>query len=293
MSAIGCLLARADEVRRFFDDVLDSIPDAPTNGFAAEATRDLQRYADPRRFRADNADLVNDLVEPPYRSLITPDRWRLLGRWGSTDALFIAAHRGVTEQLNGRWDVCSLEHYFSILEERERLLDSGWLQGILTEAVKHSLALGLLAPTVMQRVEALADALRGLSLPDVNTRERWREERDSRIDPACLALRQYADAQTESVVEDSLLHHKADSRRRPGRKQNDETLSRVLLAGWDAFSPEDGRKTKARYIATLPAVRALKTDDARQRKAKDLLRALTSAQHLRREQEKRKRKLRG
>ena len=192
VSAIGCLLARADEVRRFFDEVLDSLPDAPTNGFAAEAARDLQRYADPRRFSADNADLVNDLVEPPYRSLITPDRWHLLGRWGSTDALFIAAHRGVTEKLNGRWDVCTLEHYVSILEERERLLDTQSLQVLLDDAVKESLAWGPLAPDVTQRVESLADALRLLSAPDMKTRERWRDERDSRIHPAWRTLRQYA-----------------------------------------------------------------------------------------------------
>lgn len=74
-----------------------------------------------------------------------------------------------------------------------------------------------------------------------------------------------------------------DSRSRGGRPPIDEDLARDLLAGWKAFKPEDGRKTKGRYLAQRPDVRLLKTDDARQRRIAALRVALDSALHLRAE----------
>jgi len=78
-----------------------------------------------------------------------------------------------------------------------------------------------------------------------------------------------------------------------GRPQNDEALARDLLDGWRAYEPEEGRKTKDRYLAQRPDVRVLKTEDARQRKIASLGVALDSALHLRREKTKQKRRLRG
>ena len=78
-----------------------------------------------------------------------------------------------------------------------------------------------------------------------------------------------------------------------GRPQNDEALARDLLAGWKAFEPEDGRKTKERYLAQRPDVRVLKTEEARQRKIASLRVALDSALHLRREKTKQRRQARG
>ena len=71
------------------------------------------------------------------------------------------------------------------------------------------------------------------------------------------------------------------SRSRGGRPPIDEDLARDLLAGWKAFEPEDGRKTKERYLAQRPDVGVLKTDDARQRRIAALRVALDSALHLR------------
>jgi hypothetical protein len=78
-----------------------------------------------------------------------------------------------------------------------------------------------------------------------------------------------------------------------GRPPNDEALARDLLAGWKAFEPEDGRKTKERYLAQRPDVRVLKTEEARQRKIASLRVALDSALHLRREKTKQRRQARG
>jgi hypothetical protein len=78
-----------------------------------------------------------------------------------------------------------------------------------------------------------------------------------------------------------------------GRPQNDEDLARDLLAGWKAFEPEDGRKTKERYLAQRADVRTLKTPEAKQRKIASLRVALESAQHLSREKTKQKRRARG
>jgi hypothetical protein len=83
------------------------------------------------------------------------------------------------------------------------------------------------------------------------------------------------------------------SRGRGGRKQNNETLARDLLDGWRAYEPEDGRKTKERYLAQRPDVRVLKTEEARQRRIASLRVALDSALHLRREKTKQRRQARG
>jgi hypothetical protein len=78
-----------------------------------------------------------------------------------------------------------------------------------------------------------------------------------------------------------------------GRPPNDEALARDLLDGWRAYEPEEGRKTKDRYLAQRADVRALKTEEARQRKIASLLVALQSAQHLHREKTKQKQRARG
>jgi hypothetical protein len=78
-----------------------------------------------------------------------------------------------------------------------------------------------------------------------------------------------------------------------GRPQNDEDLARDLLAGWKAFEPDEGRKTKDRYLAQRPDVRVVKTEQARQRKIASLRVVLDSALHLRREKTKQKRRLSG
>jgi hypothetical protein len=83
------------------------------------------------------------------------------------------------------------------------------------------------------------------------------------------------------------------SRGRGGRPQNDEDLARDLLAGWKAYEPEEGRKTKDRYLAQRPDVRAVKTEDARQRKIASLRVALDSALHLRAEKARQKKRAHG
>lgn len=68
---------------------------------------------------------------------------------------------------------------------------------------------------------------------------------------------------------------------RTGRPHNDEDLARDLLAGWQAFEPEEGRRRKRDYLAQRADVRVLKSEDARRRKIDSLLVALNSALHLR------------
>jgi hypothetical protein len=83
------------------------------------------------------------------------------------------------------------------------------------------------------------------------------------------------------------------SRSRGGRPLNDEALARDLLDGWRAYEPEEGRKTKDRYLAQRTDVQVLKTEEARQRKVTSLRRALNSALHLRCEKTKQKQRARG
>jgi hypothetical protein len=70
-------------------------------------------------------------------------------------------------------------------------------------------------------------------------------------------------------------------RPRGGRPPKDEALARELLAGWRAFKPEDCRPRKVDYLAQRDDVKAIKTEEARQRKIASLRRVLDSAQHLR------------
>ena len=85
----------------------------------------------------------------------------------------------------------------------------------------------------------------------------------------------------------------SNSRGPVGRPQNDEALARDLLAGWEAFEPEEGRKTKDRYLAQRPDVRVLKTEDARKRRTASLRVALNSALHLRADKARQSRRARG
>lgn len=205
MTAVEELLQRAADVRRLFDEMLGPLPDGRHVGRAADVANSLARYCDPKRFLAELADPAGDgegsifspqafldLVEPFYRHLITPDRWRLLGRWGSADAMFIAAARSVVEKGDHRKDVRALDRYLGFLEQRERLLDPESLESLAGGAVRESIAWGPDAPEARQRAEAVAESLRRLAQRDVNTRERWQEERDSRLEQAVVRLGRFA-----------------------------------------------------------------------------------------------------
>jgi hypothetical protein len=251
MTAVEALLQRAADVRRFFDEMLGPIPELPNLGFVADAARDLRRYCRPRREPATDVLAIEEvgwLVEPFYRQLFTPERWRAICRWGSDDAMLIAASRGVAEELNGRWDVRTLEHYLTFLEERERLLDPESLESLAGGAVRESIAWGPDAPEARQRAEAVVESLRRLAQRDVNTRERWQEERGSCLEPAARALGRFA---LPPVAPD-------DPARNGESVANAETeaMERAseIAPGWALWADEydgPGRAEKCRYWAAM------------------------------------------
>lgn len=100
-------------------------------------------------------------------------------------------------------------------------------------------------------------------------------------EPPAAAIRPTSEEQTNG------------SRSRVGRPRNDEVLARDLLDGWREYEPEEGRRTIDRYLAQRPDVRALKTEEARQRKIVSLRTALESAQSLRQSKARQKRRARG
>lgn len=241
MTAVEELLQRAADVRRLFDEMLGPLPEGRHVGKAADVANSLSRYCDPKRFRAELADPVDDgeesifspqifldLVEPFYRHVITPDRWRLLGRWGSVDAMFIAAARSVVEKGDHRKDVRALDRYLGFLEERERLLDAQSLESLVTCAVREAITWGPDAPEARQRAEAVVESLRRLAQRDVNTRERWQEERGSYLEPAARALGRFASQPaTVAKVETASPSQKAKKRSASGgrpRKHNGALL---------------------------------------------------------------------
>lgn len=180
-----------------------------------------------------------------------------------------------------------------------RLRFEGWLpppmqvglprniRALATKAAKESLRWGTLFSTVEARVQALMRAtvgLRGEPHAYGKSLNRWQRAFD--------ALAPFIEEPPAAVGSDS-EKQPGSSRGRGGRPQNDETLARDLLDGWRAYEPEDGKKTKDRYLAERADVRVLKTPDARERKITFLRRALNSAQHLHREKTKQKRRARG
>jgi hypothetical protein len=158
-------------------------------------------------------------------------------------------------------------------------------------AAKESLAWGRLFKVADSRVRALARATAALGKPYRLSAEEYGRAL-SRWQSAFDALAPFVTEPPKPATPDSEKQPRR-SRGGGGRPQNDEVLARDLLAGWKAFEPEEGRKTKDRYLAQRPDVRVLKGEDARRRKIASLRVALDSALHLRREKTKQRRQARG
>jgi hypothetical protein len=241
MTAVEALLQRAADVQRLFDEMLGPIPELPNLGFVADAARDLRRYCRPRREPATDAialDEIGFLVEKPDRGIFTPERWRLACRWGSEDAMLIAASRGVAEELNGRWDVRTLEHYLTFLGERERLLDPESLESLAGGAVRESIAWGPDAPEARQRAEAVVESLRRLAQRDVNTRERWQEERKSHLGHAIRDLKSFALPPNAPAAEPASAYADDPAPKDESAANTEEKIAREkeLVIAWVAWA---------------------------------------------------------
>jgi hypothetical protein len=186
------------------------------------------------------------------------------------------------------------------------------------KAIKEAVRWGSLFPVVEARIKALgaaADMLIQYAAPDLyaGPSDKYCEVDEegrswcrgpTRLEADCdftESHKQFAEALDalspfieEPPASEAIAEKKTGSNsRRGGRPQTDEDLARDLLDGWRAYEPEEGRKTKDRYLAQRPDVRVLKTEDARQRKIATMRVALDSALHLHREKTKQKRRLRG
>lgn len=196
------------------------------------------------------------------------------------------------------------ELFREYLAKREQMLAPATWRRLLADVVFESREWSPLAEKVVSLAEQVALAVQQVEkVPgDIEPLEWQRERVDLRtgsILPASRGnLRNALDllhpyAQPPKPATPGSEKQTGKSRGRGGRPPNDEALARDLLAGWKAFEPEDGRKTKERYLAQRPDVRTLKTEDAKQRKIASLRVALDSALHLRREKTKQRRQARG
>jgi hypothetical protein len=169
------------------------------------------------------------------------------------------------------------------------------------DAVKEAVRWGSLFPVVEARIKALdaaADMLFQYAAAAYYGGGGKSAERDdqnyiARHEEFAEALEALAPFIEEPTAPSAPAKKTDGSSRRVGRPQSDEDLAHDLLDGWRAYEPEEGRKTKDRYLAQRPDVRVLKTEDARQRKIATMRVALDSALHLRREKTKQKKRLRG
>ena len=235
--------------------------------------------------------------------------------WASVDWLQAAAEAAwlqlkklktqpTREQLAAR----TVDLFREYLAQREQLLSDATWRRLLADVVFESRDWEPLSTKVVALAEQVCEAVKGVGLLDGEMEpHRWRHEEVSvKFKPLATttsparrtALRQALDllhpyAQPPKPAGSSLEKKTGSNRSRGGRPQNDESLARELLASWKAFEPEEGRKTKDRYLAQRPEVQVLKTEDARQRKIASLLVALESAQHLQREKTKQRQRARG
>ncbi len=230
-------------------------------------------------------------------------------------ALRNTAERHAEPARAGRLD---LADYIEWLPDTREPTASGF-RDAFRAAIREAVRLGPLFPVVEERIKALktaADRLIRYASPKCyeDANPEYYEEADNgewyRTGPSRSEADRDYTARHEEFADalDALAPFVGDppataaatsekqtggSRGRGGRPQNDEDLARDLLAGWKAFEPEEGRKTKDRYLAQRPDVRVLKSEDARQRKIASLRVALDSALHLRREKTKQRRQARG
>ena len=257
----------------------------------------------------------------PQESILTIDRGAISAvprgssYWASPDWLQAAAEAAWLEAKAANVEPSSkqvitrtTEIFLERLSQREQLLsDATWRQ-LLADVVLESRAWEPLSAKVVALAEQVWQAVKEVSLLSESIEPKWwRHDRfavflkplSSETTPAKrTALRQALDllhpyAQPPKPAGSTLEKKTGGSRGRGGRPLNDEALARDLLDGWRAYEPEEGRKTKDRYLAQRTDVRVLKTDEARQRKVASLRRALDSALHLRCEKTKQKQRARG
>jgi hypothetical protein len=313
MNAVERLLAHAERVVIFFDEMLarQKRLDPRT---AESVHRHLETYTTGGPFNPPAFELK--MAPPRYTKALSADRLDLLSRWQSESALETAIARAVEEGARSKkrhgdgadLSPRALVIYCDLLAERELLLDPEHMQAMLADVVAESLSWGPHATTVASLSKSLADALgrllnrpRGLARtsygrpfmhtggPMTHTSD-WLSEKARHLKPAIAALQIYARPPAPAATSEEKTN---GSRGRGGRPQNDEALARDLLEGWRAYEPEDGKRTKDRYLAQRADVRALKTEEARQRKIVSLRTTLESAQSLRRVKARQMRRARG
>jgi len=160
------------------------------------------------------------------------------------------------------------------------------MQPLAVEATQEALRWGHLFSRIESRIRALSAATSRLRerAAYAASLSRWQSAFDA-LAPFVADPPKHATSGAEKQT--------GNGRGRGGRRQNNEALARALLAGWNAFEPEEGRKTKERYLAQRPDVRVLTTEDARKRKIASLRVTLDSAQHLHREKTKQRQRARG
>jgi len=301
MNAVERLLAHGEQIVSLFDEMLGEYPDV------SEQTYSIVRV------EQDRNQLGECFGEPgfhfsakPAKATLTAERLALMERVPSHSLMDNAICKAYADGARSRSDLPSqvVETYCGWLERIEQLLHSPTMHSLLAGVVAESLSWGPHAANIASLARDVNVAVRRLCgkresvirkpffiSGAVTTRADWLIEKRRYVRPAIDALHPYARPPAPLI---EAAEKKANSSRsRGGRRQNNEALARDLLAGWDAFNPEDVRPKKPDYIARRPEVMAMKSLDARQKKAALLLTALNSALALRRSKARQMRPPRG
>jgi len=206
----------------------------------------------------------------------------------AVEAAWLEKQQGETKDVFSRASDLLREH----LARREQFLHSETRRRMLADVVFESRAWKPMSARVVLLAEQVAEEVERVELvsDDIEPLD-WQRRKRRKLRRALDRLHSYA--RPPAPLTEAAEKKANSSRSRGGRRQNNEPLARDLLAGWKAFKPEEGRPRKLDYIARRPEVMAMKSPEARERKAALLLTALNSALHLRCEKKKRMRPPRG
>lgn len=190
MTPLGDLLRRADDVVRFFDEILGPKPISGDLPKVESLVQQIDSFCS-------GGGLPSSVT---LLSITPPERCDVVTRWSSRDAMCVAVCRTMERerlsppepgslfisllQAELKRPNVALETYVSFLERREHLLDPCSIDELVRGVARDSLS-----PDVTKCAVSLGESLTRLSHRDMNTREQWQEHRDSHVIPAAQSLR--------------------------------------------------------------------------------------------------------
>ena len=278
MNAVERLLAHGEQILNFYDEM---------NVERSGPNRDTFSLGDVPE------ESISSITDWLYREEFGRYPWKSWN-WlrGAVEEAWMMGSWNSEGRAPAGTETRAAEIFRQMLAHREKLLHSHVLRRLLSDVVSSSQEWNPISAKVIDLAERVVEEAKEVwGQSDSTSPWQWQALQRDGLRFSLDRLHPYA--RPPAPVVEAAEKTAGSSSRRGGRPQSDETLARDLLAGWDAFKPEEGRPQKGDYIARRPEVMAMKSLDARQKKAALLLTALNSALALRRSKARQMRPPRG